>query len=72
MYEVMRQLGLHEGHLSAIAKALGLSGAGVKNRLGEMKERYDRNELEEAKNLFEQSKDEAQAALDEQDEAAED
>ena len=72
LYEIMRQLGLHESHLSAIAKALGLSGAGVKNRLEEMEKRYDRGELEEAKSLFEQSKDEAEAALDEQEEAAED
>ena len=41
MYNLLRQLGLQNGNLSTVAKAVQRSGAGIKSRLEEMRERYE-------------------------------
>ena len=46
------RMGLHEGNLSAVARAVGRSGAGIKSRLEELMVRFDSGEFPEGKVLF--------------------
>ena len=65
MYAVLERFNLHERNLNCVAKAVGLSGAGVKSRIAEMKQRYDNAELPQAKEMFkaaDEDDDEADAA----------
>ncbi len=73
LYEVMSQLGLNEGHLNAIANAVGLSGAGVKSRLLNMKEQHDKGLLKGGYAVFYVNSDRSKrASTDDEEEAAED
>ena len=65
LYAVLERFKLHERNLNCIAKAVGLSGAGVKSRIAEMKKRYENGELSKAKGMFvssDESDDEADTA----------
>ena len=65
LYAVLERFKLHERNLNCIAKAVGLSGAGVKSRIAEMKKRYENGELPKAKGMFvssDESDDEADTA----------
>ena len=59
MYNLLRQLGLQNGNLSAVAKAVQRSGAGIKSRLEEMRERYENGDFPEGVELFSDTVDEA-------------
>ena len=73
LYEVMSQLGLNEGHLNAIANAVGLSGAGVKNRLQNMKELHDEGLLKGGDAVFKvKSTNRKHISSGDEEEAAED
>jgi hypothetical protein len=52
VYAVLQRLNLHDGNLNRVAKSVGLTGAGVKNRLGIIKETYDLGQLDGAEELF--------------------
>ena len=52
MYNILTQMGLQNGNLSAVAKAVRRSGAGIKSRLEELKVRYKNGEFEEGDILF--------------------
>lgn len=56
LYALLTKMGLHEGHLSAIAAAVGRSGAGVKNRLEDLQNRHVAGEYPEGKHLMTESK----------------
>lgn len=65
MYAVLERFNLHERNLNCIAKAVGLSGAGVKSRIAEMKQRYESGQLPKAKEMFksaDEGDDDADAA----------
>ena len=65
MYTVLERFNLHERNLNCIAKAVGLSGAGVKSRIAEMKQRYESGQLPKAKEMFksaDEGDDDADAA----------
>ena len=59
MYNLLRQLGLQNGNLSAVAKAVQRSGAGIKSRLEELRERYENGDFPEGAELFSEPVDEA-------------
>ena len=52
VYSILMRMGLHEGNLSAVARAVGRSGAGIKSRLEELMVRFDSGEFPEGKALF--------------------
>ena len=52
VYSILMRMGLHEGNLSAVARAVGRSGAGIKSRLEELMVRFDSGEFPEGKVLF--------------------
>ena len=70
MYTVLERFNLHERNLNCIAKAVGLSGAGVKSRIAEMKQRYESGQLPKAKEMF-KSADEGDDDADAAEERAE-
>ena len=70
MYAVLERFNLHERNLNCIAKAVGLSGAGVKSRIAEMKQRYESGQLPKAKEMF-KSADEGDDDADTAEEHAE-
>lgn len=70
MYAVLERFNLHERNLNCIAKAVGLSGAGVKSRIAEMKQRYESGQLPKAKEMF-KSADEGDNDADAAEEHAE-
>jgi len=59
MYNLLRQLGLQNGNLSTVAKAVQRSGAGIKSRLEEMRERYENGDFPKGAELFSEAVDEA-------------
>ena len=59
MYNLLRQLGLQNGNLSTVAKAVQRSGAGIKSRLEEMRERYENGDFPKGAELFSDTVDEA-------------
>ncbi|MEL0182279.1 MAG: hypothetical protein VW872_04350, partial [Candidatus Poseidoniales archaeon] len=59
MYNLLRQLGLQNGNLSTVAKAVQRSGAGIKSRLEEMRERYENGDFPGGAELFSETVDEA-------------
>jgi len=52
MYNILTRMGLQNGNLNAIAKAVLRSGAGIKSRLEELNLRYQNGEFPEGKVLF--------------------
>jgi hypothetical protein len=52
MYNILTRMGLQNGNLNAIAKAVLRSGAGIKSRLEELNLRYQNGEFPEGKALF--------------------
>ena len=54
VYAILQQLNLHTGNLNAVADAVGLgrSGAGVKNRLKNLKESFEEGSCPELEELF--------------------
>ena len=58
MHNLLRRLGLSNGNLSAVAKAVQRSGAGIKSRLEEMRERYENGDFPEGVELFDELVDE--------------
>jgi len=70
MYTVLERFNLHERNLNCIAKAVGLSGAGIKSRIAEMKQRYESGQLPKAKEMF-KSADEGDDDADAAEERAE-
>ena len=58
MYNLLHRLGLGNGNLSAVAKAVQRSGAGIKSRLEEMRERYENGDFPEGVELFDEFVDE--------------
>jgi hypothetical protein len=69
---VLERQGLLQGNLNRISNAAGLgrSGAGVKNRVKQLREQYLKGELPEAKGLFEGSDADVDEADSEGDESA--
>ncbi|MED6319315.1 MAG: hypothetical protein VX451_04405 [Candidatus Thermoplasmatota archaeon] len=59
MYNLLCRLGLQSGNLSAVAKAVRRSGAGIKSRLEELQARYERGEFPQGAELFADEVDEA-------------
>ena len=59
MYNLLRQLGLQNGNLSTVAKAVQRSGAGIKSRLEEMRARYENGDFPKGAELFSDTVDEA-------------
>ncbi|MFZ8905759.1 MAG: hypothetical protein ACO2Y2_00200 [Poseidonia sp.] len=59
MYNLLRQLGLQNGNLSAVAKAVQRSGAGIKSRLEELQERYESGDFPAGAELFSETVDDA-------------
>ena len=59
MYNLLRQLGLQNGNLSTVAKAVQRSGAGIKSRLEEMRDRYENGDFPKGAELFSDTVDEA-------------
>ena len=52
VYSILMRMGLHEGNLSAVARAVGRSGAGIKSRMEELMVRFYSGEFPEGKALF--------------------
>lgn len=52
MYNTLTQMGLHGGNLTTVANAVHRSGAGIKNRLVDLKNLYEKGEFEEGTIMF--------------------
>jgi hypothetical protein len=59
VYTVLERFGLHNGNLSCVAAAVGLSGAGVKSRLQEMRRLHEAGELPGGDELFKNAEDDS-------------
>mgnify|MGYP000880133785 CR=1 FL=1 len=52
MYSALKKVGLAKGNLDRVARAVGFTGAGVKNRLAQTKAEVESGEFSEGKALF--------------------
>ncbi len=71
VYAILQRLNLHDGNLNCVAKAVGLTGAGVKNRLAIIKEAHDLGHLPQAAELFKAETDDNDKTADETEDSAE-
>lgn len=59
MYNVLQRMGLAQGNLNSIAKAVNCTGAGLKSRLAILQKQYEQGQFPQAEALFEESVNEA-------------
>ena len=52
MYNILTKMGLHGGKLTTVANAVQRSGAGIKNRLVDLKNLYEKGEFEDGAIMF--------------------